>query len=286
MHHGFLPLPWTCRGLAAYVAKMMARWRVHLAGHGSGLRQGWKRNFLNMVTACDWTDFWFPFWWRSVFERSKIFATSMASFLERVLIQLASTQSVVCAEESHGFDDDDNSSGCRHMMERPDPQKSRGHAACFNLPQCIIRKLLGHQNPMIKRALTNKDLVCASCRGILLRSQIRVISTTHPWYSVNFCEFLWYVTIQFLATWNEGSDCWIPPSAGAPSEDYETPLANEGILNLGSKFQGIFLFSMGLALLLHIRMNRSFQSIEGAPLTSSVLNILNAWRHTDPYRTL
>jgi hypothetical protein len=63
----------------------------------------------------------------------RFFATSMASFLECVLIQLASTQSVVCAEESHGFDDDDNSSGCRHMMERPDPQKSRGHAACFNL---------------------------------------------------------------------------------------------------------------------------------------------------------
>ena len=84
----------------------------------------------------------------------RFFATSMASFLECVLIQLASTQSVVCAEESHGFDDDDNSSGCRHMMERPDPQKSRGHAACFNLPQCIMRKLLGHQNPRIKRALT------------------------------------------------------------------------------------------------------------------------------------
>ena len=66
-------------------------------------------------------------------------------------------------------------------------------------------------------------------------------------------------------------------------------IANEGILmNLGSKFQGIFLFSMGLALLLHIRMNPSFQSIEGLPLISiaSIENFERMTHHTDPYRTL
>ena len=62
-------------------------------------------------------------------------------------------------------------------------------------------------------------------------------------------------------------------------------IANEGILmNLGSKFQGIFLFSMGLALLLHIRMNPSFQSIEGLPLIS-IASIENFERMT-PYRSI
>ena len=59
-------------------------------------------------------------------------------------------------------------------------------------------------------------------------------------------------------------------------------IANEGILmNLGSKFQG--------ALLLHIRMSLSLQSIEGSPLIS-IASIENFERmtpyHTDPYRTL
>jgi hypothetical protein len=39
-------------------------------------------------------------------------------------------------------------------MERPDPQKSREHAAFFDLSRCIMSQLLGHQNSRIKRALT------------------------------------------------------------------------------------------------------------------------------------
>ena len=33
------------------------------------------------------------------------------------------------------------------MMERPDPQKSREHAACFNLRQCSHEKIAGTPKP-------------------------------------------------------------------------------------------------------------------------------------------
>ena len=131
----------------------------------------------------------------------------------------------------------------------------------------------------------NQDLVwCASC-GILLRSQLRVISTTHPWYSLNFCDIS-----RFLATWNEGrllnsSFCggsqWrLWNTSALPTKAFWWIWVPSSKVSFYFPWVLLYYF-----IYLHVGMSPSFQSIERASLTSPALEILNAWHHTDPYRT-
>ena len=102
--------------------------------------------------------------------------------------------------------------------------------------------------------------------------------------SLIFSEFLWFSVI-YHDSWPHETRVVIVEFLlrGLPMKTMKhLCIANEGILmNLGSKFQGIFLFSMGVALLLHISScwNEPVVSIYWASTLNIYSQYWTFWRH-------